>query len=359
MSAWTKSLAWKNYLGGQLREVSEALYEELDPVPAELIDWAHNSGLSKGKTDLRRVLAQQGALAGLLVNLLEYLHHNDEKGHFKAEQALDELPFNGLLSRCEHIFHRMDLEALVADLRSSLPEDLLGRLYEELTPQAERRTLGQHWTPRPVAELMTAWAVESGGSVLDPATGSGRFVQAVERKYTFQAHDSEKSYIRAYEVSPLVLLIAQVNAALANHERVRLDFRLDNFLTAPMEFETFDAVICNPPYTRHHYLGKEMKSLLIGRTLAEFGVRPSGFTSLFVYFFIRALSLVREGGRLAFITPSELYEASYSEPFKKNLKRSCCTHGNNHFRKISPSFRRRRHGRLYYAGDPGSGHHRL
>lgn len=167
---------------------------------------------------------------------------------------------------------------------------------------------------------MTEWASSAGSHILDPGAGSGRLIQTFERMNASHSAHSVKPYIRAYEISPLVLLIAQVNAALANSEAARLDFRLDDFLTAPVETEAFDAVICNPPYTRHHHLGEKIKNSLISRTSNEFGIRPSGFTSLFVYFFIRAISSVKQGGKLAFITPSELYEASYSVPFKQILK---------------------------------------
>ena len=280
-------------------------------------EWAEQSGLNRGKDDLKKVLAQQAALEALLVVVLESLPIAD-----KVHLGLDGIPtqlFTNLKSYAEvRAGFAKNAVAIVAELRSALPRDVLGIIYEKVTPQAARRLLGQHWTPSPIVEFMTAWASQAGPRVLEPAVGSGRFVQAFEQ-HCSDAVSALVPYLRAYEVSPLVLLIAQVNAALSKPAGVKLDFRLEDFLKTEAKAD-FDAVICNPPYTRHHLIEGEMKAFLTGRGLEKFNIKLSGFTSLFVYFFVHALSHVRSGGRLAFITPSELYEASYSTPFKQILK---------------------------------------
>lgn len=295
---------------------SSRFYDELGVIPPELTEWANRSGLSRGKTELRRVLAQQASYADFLTALLGRLGG----GGFSGAAGLGEIPFNGLLGDFAPRYTSGELDGLIVELRSMLSYDVLGRLYESVTPQDARRTLGQYWTPAPIAELMAAWAIEAGPRMLDPATGSGRLVQAFERESARRAtHDKSPPRSRAYEISSLVLAIAQANAALEGRSKAERDFRLEDFLAAPIEKEGFDSVVCNPPYTRHHLIPEESKKVFIDRTLAEFGVRLSGFTSLFVYFFVRAISAVRQGGRISFITPSELYEASYSRPFKKLL----------------------------------------
>lgn len=288
---------------------SAHFYDELETIPPELIEWASRFGLSNGKAELRGVLARQVSFAGLVGALLERLRHEG----FSERVDLGEFPFDCLPDRIGARYTDAELDALIDELRGALPEDVLGRAYESITPQDARRTLGQYWTPAPIAEFMGAWAAGAGPRMLDPAVGSGRLVQALGR----EGRASSGLHVRAHEISPLVLMIAQANAALARRTDMELDLRLCDFLAAPTE--EFDAVVCNPPYTRHHLIPDKTKKMLIERTLAEFGVRLSGFTSLFVYFFVRAISSVREGGRISFITPSELYEASYSTPFKKIL----------------------------------------
>ena len=304
----------------QLTNASKIFYGDLDVIPTNLLEWAEQSGLSRGKDELRKVLAQQAALEALLIAVLESLPVAD-KVHFELDGASTQL-FTDLKSYTEvQASFAGNAAAIVAELRRALPRDVLGTLYEKLTPQAARRMLGQHWTPSPIVELMTAWAARAGTRILEPAVGSGRFVQAFERHCNdSDCYDSAASpYLRAYEVSPLVLLLAQVNAALAKPAGAELDFRLEDFLKSEAKAD-FDAVICNPPYTRHHLISDEMKAFLTKRELEKFNVKMSGFTSLFVYFFVHAISHVRSGGRLAFITPSELYEASYSTSLKRILK---------------------------------------
>ena len=61
--------------------------------------------------------------------------------------------------------------------------DVVGYIYEELIPDEERHKLGQFYTPPPIAELITKWAIRTHKDiVLDPAVGSGTFlVKAYQR----------------------------------------------------------------------------------------------------------------------------------------------------------------------------------
>ena len=61
--------------------------------------------------------------------------------------------------------------------------DIVGFIYEELIPGEERHQLGQFYTPKPIAELITKWCIRSpDDKVLDPGCGSGTFlVEAYKR----------------------------------------------------------------------------------------------------------------------------------------------------------------------------------
>ena len=61
--------------------------------------------------------------------------------------------------------------------------DVVGFIYEDLIPGEERHQLGQFYTPKPIAELITRWCVRSpDDKVLDPGCGSGTFlVEAYKR----------------------------------------------------------------------------------------------------------------------------------------------------------------------------------
>ena len=59
-----------------------------------------------------------------------------------------------------------------------LPSDIASILYETVIPPAERRTLGEYYTPEWLARAMVSELVDDplGQRVLDPACGSGTFV---------------------------------------------------------------------------------------------------------------------------------------------------------------------------------------
>ena len=294
------------------------LYRELDKPDGELLVWAQRSGLVNGKADLRRVLAQQAALELLLLTVAEHLS-TDALSDLPLRSVTAQLPYSGLLASTQARHVLGSPAYLLGRLKEALPRDLLGELYELLTPQAERRTLGQYWTPQPIVEFMSAWASEAGHNVLEPAVGSGRFLQELERRLSLDTQ-GEKAFVRGYEISPLVLMIALINAALRRADNVHFDLHLSSFLDDPGNEGRFDAVVCNPPYTRHHHITPEHKGELAARIQRTFGISPSGFTSLFVYFFLHSLRQIRPGGRLAFITPAELYEASYAVQVKTILR---------------------------------------
>ncbi|WGK68348.1 TaqI-like C-terminal specificity domain-containing protein [Candidatus Haliotispira prima] len=77
----------------------------------------------------------------------------------------------------------------------------------------------------------------------------------------------------------------------------------------------FDCVIGNPPYVRQELLGDEIKAYL-QRNYAVF----QGTADLYIYFFEKALRLVKAGGSMSFIVANKWMRARYGE----NLRRFLC-----------------------------------
>ena len=72
----------------------------------------------------------------------------------------------------------------------------------------------------------------------------------------------------------------------------------------------FDAVIGNPPYVRQEHLGSIKEHLQ-----ANFQ-SYHGMADLYVYFYERGVSLLKPGGRLAFIVTNKWMKAGYGEPLR-------------------------------------------
>jgi len=246
-----------------------------------------------------------------------------------------------------------DLAALATALKDE-QSDVIGDIYASWVPQDARRTLGQFWTPLPIAQLMTQWAVRSPNDrVLDPAFGSGVFLlttmDRLIRLGTPVVPDSQQ--VSGVELSPLAFLMGLTNVLLhypAAQPRIQWgDFLVPERepllalkesaatyevgvqqmtlpgleIIAPTTFpEQFDAIVCNPPYTRHHHLPEAYKSSWAAAMKQEYGIRLSRFSSLFAYFFVQATRMLAPAGRMAFITPAVVFEASYGRQVKTFIR---------------------------------------
>jgi len=106
---------------------------------------------------------------------------------------------------------RSELRATVEALEKT-PGDVLGRLYEELVPQEERRRLGEFYTPKPIAEFMVAWAVRGkNAEVLDPGVGSGTFLVEAVRRLRAMGAERPVERVVGVDVNPLAVLMATLN----------------------------------------------------------------------------------------------------------------------------------------------------
>ena len=79
----------------------------------------------------------------------------------------------------------------------------------------------------------------------------------------------------------------------------------------------FDVVIANPPYVRHEQIGP------VKADLAKlFPSVYQGTADILVYFYARAIELMRPGGSLAFITSNKFMRAGYGKKLRAFLRNS-------------------------------------
>lgn len=83
----------------------------------------------------------------------------------------------------------------------------------------------------------------------------------------------------------------------------------------------FDIVIANPPYVRQEAI-KDQKPALQAEPYECF----DGVADLLVYFYERAVKLLRPGGVLTFITSNKFYRAGYGEKLRGYLARELTLH---------------------------------
>ena len=77
----------------------------------------------------------------------------------------------------------------------------------------------------------------------------------------------------------------------------------------------FDIVIGNPPYVRHENIGAQKKARLLD--LYQSGA--TGKSDLFIYFYLRGLSLAKQGGHLCYISSNKLMRVGYGKKTRQFL----------------------------------------
>ena len=183
-------------------------------------------------------------------------------------------------------------------------EDVLS-LYRADTPLAHRKRFGQFFTPRPIAALMTDWIMAvSPKTILDPAVGPGVFVA------DFVARGCKAKFF-AMDVDPNVLQYARAIAGTEDVEFLENDF-LHFANTA-----SFDAIIANPPYLRHHDFS------YASDIFAEIGSRNnipiSKLTNIYALFILEICRRLNPAGRAAIIIPTEWTNANFGMAIKRFL----------------------------------------
>src|SRR5699024_2909156 len=82
---------------------------------------------------------------------------------------------------------------------------------------------------------------------------------------------------------------------------------------------SYDGIICNPPYLKFHdFKNKETQKEIENNLNFSF----SGFTNLYAYFLVKSIHQLNENGRLAYILTSEFFNSDYGKSIKYYLIKS-------------------------------------
>ncbi len=190
--------------------------------------------------------------------------------------------------------------------------DVIGTAYERLLTGEQRRNTGQFYTPFWAGEVMAEWLLtDSPDLLLDAGCGSGALLIPAARSRRRGA-----TRLLGIDRDPLAVLMAKRNARLRNFGAA--DFRTGHFLLDDLE-ERPQAVICNPPYSRHHAVPAAEKAAIHNGLTERLGVRFNRLAALHALFLLRALEVSADDARLAFITPSDWLDVGYGREIKRYL----------------------------------------
>lgn len=323
-----------------LDTAADVIYQELcedlnQDLQNRVDEWCELHGLDRLDTPLR-IVARQAAFNTLLkATLYEHYHQrevlpglntNVRTALQTAQETTNDPAFGEyVLDDVAWLANADDLEELIEarhHLNSSdEPAEEIGRLFESLVPQESRRKLGQFRTPPTIADLMASWIIDNGTeTVLDPGMGAGALSAASYRQKQQKSEHAYLADIYGVDLNELALVMGATSLTLLNHGGPH-NLQTGDFL----EFDPddvdgqIDAVISNPPYSRHHELSEEYKKRVNSRVEAELGRDVSALSPMYAYFYYHSTKFLSPDGRMSFITPSEFLETSYGESLKQYL----------------------------------------
>lgn len=184
--------------------------------------------------------------------------------------------------------------------------DPLGGYFCNLRSPAERRPQGATYTPAAIVEAMIAWLkTHNPVRVVDPGSGSGRFIVAAGRALP-------RATLIAAEVDPVAALLCRAHLVVAGMGKRAVVSLVDyRALTLP-KVSGLTGFVGNPPYVRHHLIEASWKDWLVERAHV-LGLKASQLSGLHVHFFLTTAMLAKAGDVGAFVTAAEWLDVNYGE----------------------------------------------
>lgn len=280
------------------------------PVNKAIVAWANLHGWDVLDKECQRLLVRQALFNATLQQITPNI-----------KRSILATPFDSL-----NIEMPQPLTNAVYDMAQSSQATLFnfwGEFYSALIPQSRRRQIGQFWTNELIAEWMIDWLLQSSPyAVADIGCGAGNFLLKATQRLTSFAHIPE---LYGCDISPL-LLNATLTAFLNRYgEQSPLmpTLVVQDYLDGLLPL-TVDAVICNPPYTRHHHIAPELKDKLQAVFKSQFHLDVSRQGTLAFYFLLKLIAEMPNDAHAAIIVPMETVDARYGRAARRIL----CEHTN-------------------------------
>lgn len=193
-------------------------------------------------------------------------------------------------------------------------QDPLGEAFLALRPSEVRRNLGAVYTPATIINAILEWAAaqtETPARIVDPGTGSGRFLLAAAKKFP-------QAKLVAVEIDPLSLLVLRANASILGiSDRLTIKAQDYRDITLP-KLKGATLFVGNPPYVRHHDISAASKDWYAEQAKA-YGLRASKLAGLHLHFFLKTRALAKNGDYGAFITAAEWLDVNYGQTLRSLL----------------------------------------
>lgn len=187
--------------------------------------------------------------------------------------------------------------------------------------ESEQKLRGGYYTPLDLASYITRWVLEKRPqSLLEPSCGDGVFVQAL----------SEVGFAPPLSLTGFELLeeeAAKSRIRCQSEPSLKSTVNTQDFLEWAIrqiknEQSRFDSVVGNPPFIRYQYLPEESQEK--AETIFRILHLPfTKHTNAWVPFVLASIALLKPGGRLGMILPSEIIHVTHAQSLRTYLGTTC------------------------------------
>lgn len=178
--------------------------------------------------------------------------------------------------------------------------------------------------PPPLPNL--DFKIEAGDSLIAPDPSGGMQLDMIREHQISELSGLKDEYLRSHHERKKTLrreikaLRSEIAAYVHRNGAVSgFDWQVEFAeIFAGTNGGGFDAVLANPPYVRQELI-KEKKPALKG----VFPEVYTGTADLYVYFYARALQLLKGGGMLSFTSSNKWFRANYGKNLRKHVADTC------------------------------------
>lgn len=188
-----------------------------------------------------------------------------------------------------------------------------------ISNESVEKLRGGYYTPADLAFFASRWVAHvKPERILEPSCGDGVFLEALALTTT------RSSEITAIEYDPVEAHKARLRAdGLAlNASVLHRDFLAWAITNMKASGPRFDAVVGNPPFIRYQYLPAAFQAEA-EKIFSALGCKFTKHTNAWVPFILASISLLRPGGRLSMVVPSEIIHVLHAQSLRTFLIEQC------------------------------------
>lgn len=187
--------------------------------------------------------------------------------------------------------------------------------------QTTQKLRGGYYTPQNLADFVTKWVLsKEPKTILEPSCGDGVFIQAI----------ANNDYDSNIELHCFELFDTEASKALAR-------CKLNNFSNATItegdfliwaneclkkNSPIFDGVLGNPPFIRYQFLEKNFQEQA-QLVFEQLDLKFTKHTNAWVPFLLSSLALLKQGGRMGMVIPSEISHVMHAQSLRSYLGHVC------------------------------------